>query len=203
MITSFLSLIPSGGQRGAQTQVDFLTTQEAYHSYVNATTVPELNIYSQEFIAQGNIIADYISKSQEPVAQSSAASLESSTATQLLDMLYSLALLQNFVGSWSAGAYTVGQYVLHNDQLWFAKIGTSGEPGVSSDWNAWLSAPGFVGPQGSKGPQGAPSTETITTIVDGVATKTGDVYSPDGVVINWDLTMDGSPVTIQIGEIGV
>lgn len=37
-------------------------------------------------------------------------------------------------GTWSAGAYVRGTVCAHNNAIWFAKVQTSGEPGVSLDW---------------------------------------------------------------------
>jgi hypothetical protein len=37
-------------------------------------------------------------------------------------------------GLWTAGAYVRGTVCAHNNAIWFAKVQTAGEPGVSADW---------------------------------------------------------------------
>ena len=84
-------------------------------------------------------------------------------------------------GAWSAGAYVEFDGVQHLGSSWIASVDTSGVPGVSADWELWVSK-GDTGATGATGPQGAtgPAGPTGATGPQGPKGDTGDT-GPQGI----------------------
>lgn len=63
----------------------------------------------------------------------------------------------NWQGTWSAGSYNTDDAVEHNGSAYVATVDTTGEPGVSGDWDLLASKgdTGATGATGATGPAGA------------------------------------------------
>lgn len=80
-------------------------------------------------------------------------------------------------GVWSPGPYEARSFVTHNGSSWWTGVETSGEPGVSADWQLWLDGSGAAADRAAVATYKVTIEDWYNRIVAAPKTISGTTYT--------------------------
>jgi hypothetical protein len=96
-------------------------------------------------------------------------------------------------GAWSAGTYEATSFVTDNGSSWWTEVDTSGEPGISADWQLWLDGSGAAADRdaAATSASAAGNAAGVATAAAGAAVGAAEMTAQDRVATGDDRVATG------------